>query len=73
MLNISESPNDAVESFLWQFLDPPESIPGRFYLSARACAGVLRRAEKRGKVLPAQLKVALEAVAQCESQPEVNG
>ena len=35
----------------------------RFYLSAKACAGILRRAEKRGKVLPTQLHQALQAVA----------
>jgi hypothetical protein len=27
-------------------------VPRRFYLSARACRGILRRAEKRGKELP---------------------
>jgi hypothetical protein len=31
------------------------SVPRRFYLSARACQGILRRAEKRGKQLPADL------------------
>ena len=35
----------------------------RFYLSSRACAGILRRAEKRGKELPVALRRALEAVA----------
>lgn len=38
-------------------------IPQRFYLSPTACAGILRRAEKRGKALPAVLRQALEAVA----------
>jgi hypothetical protein len=32
-------------------------------LSAKACAGILRRAERRGKSLPPMLKAALEAVA----------
>ena len=27
-------------------------VPQRFYLSAKACQGILRRAEKRGKKLP---------------------
>lgn len=36
---------------------------GTFLLSAKACAGILRRAEKRGKTLPPALKAALEAVA----------
>lgn len=39
-----------------------QSVPGRYFLSAKACAGILRRAERRGKVLPGRLKVALEAV-----------
>jgi hypothetical protein len=39
-------------------------LPQRFFLSAKACAGILRRAEKRGKKLPEQLQAALLAVAQ---------
>lgn len=39
------------------------AVPQRFYLSAKACRGILRRAEKRGKELPAQLMRALAAVA----------
>jgi hypothetical protein len=35
----------------------------RFYLSSKACAGILRRVEKRGKELPPALRLALEAVA----------
>ena len=38
-------------------------VPRRYYLSAKACAGILRRAEKRGRVLPAALFAALTAVA----------
>jgi hypothetical protein len=38
-------------------------VPQRFFLSAKACAGILRRAERRGKALPPMLKEALEAVA----------
>jgi hypothetical protein len=40
------------------------SVPQRYYLSARACSGILRRAEKRGKSLPQALESALMAVAQ---------
>jgi hypothetical protein len=36
------------------------NVPPRFSLSERACAGILRRAERRGKQLPAMLKAALE-------------
>lgn len=38
-------------------------VPPRYYLSAKACLGILRRAEKRGKALPPLLRRALEAVA----------
>jgi hypothetical protein len=41
-------------------------VPQRYYLSARACAGILRRADKRGNVLPPQLARALQAVADSE-------
>ena len=41
-------------------------VPRRFYLSAKACKGILRRAEKRGKDLPQQLAAALQAVAGLE-------
>ena len=39
------------------------AVPQRFFLTAKACQGILRRAEKRGKDLPAALKSALLAVA----------
>ena len=39
------------------------SVPQRYYLSARACLGILRRAGNRGKVLPPLLQRALKAVA----------
>ena len=42
-------------------LEPAESIPPKYYLSPKACAGILRRAEKRGKDLPAQLMKALQS------------
>jgi hypothetical protein len=38
-------------------------LPQRYYLSAKACKGILRRAEKRGKDLPEALRLALQAVA----------
>ena len=37
-------------------------LPQRYYLTAKACAGILRRAEKRGKELPEALHQALVAV-----------
>jgi len=61
-LSISEWPSDAVVCSLPDTLETGV-VPQRFFLSARACAGILRRAERRGKELPAPLRRALEAVA----------
>jgi hypothetical protein len=38
-------------------------LPEKYSLSPRACSGILRRAERRGKELPPMLKKALKAVA----------
>jgi len=38
-------------------------LPQRYFLSATACQGILRRAEKRGKQLPPTLQAALEGIA----------
>ena len=38
------------------------AVPQRYFLTAKACQGILRRAEKRGKDLPQVLRQALEAV-----------
>lgn len=59
-LNTGECPSDARESTLSQILEV--NVPEKYYLSARACEGILRRAERRGKVLPPMLKEALEEV-----------
>jgi len=37
------------------------SVAPKYFLSPRACAGVLRRAAKRGRTLPPRLEQALEA------------
>ena len=37
-----------------------ETAPERYCLSPKACAGILRRAERRGKELPPLLRMALE-------------
>jgi hypothetical protein len=39
-------------------------VPQRFYLSRKACLGILRRASARGKALPEILKKALEQQAE---------
>ena len=40
-----------------------EHVPDRYSLSPKACQGILRRAEKRGKELPEVLRKALERQA----------
>src|SRR6202008_1023190 len=54
MPNISEGPNDPGVFSLSQVLEAG-SIPPQYFLSQMACAGILRRADKRGKKLPAPL------------------
>ena len=61
-LNTSEWPSDAAVCSLSQTLEVG-SVPQRFFLSAKACAGILRRAERRGKQLPEALRLALRQVA----------
>ena len=61
-LNGSEFPKEGKESLLSDILETG-ILPQRFYLSQKACAGILRRAKKRGKELPELLKIALESVA----------
>ncbi len=62
MLNGSAWPNGASACSLSSVLETGP-IPEKYYLSARACSGILRRADKRGKQLPKALREALEAVA----------
>lgn len=59
--SFGESPSVAVESRLSWILE--DSPPERYSLSDKACLGILRRAEKRGKELPKELKLALESQA----------
>ena len=58
MHSFGESPKDAVESRLSQILE--ENPLQKYCLSARACQGILSRAERRGKELPEILRKALE-------------
>lgn len=59
--NTGVSPRDAKESSLWQILEG--SPRPKYYLSQKACLGILRRACERGKELPEKLKRALEIQA----------
>ena len=61
MLNTGVSPNDARESSLSQILQ--DAPPIKYYLSPKACLGILRRASERGKALPPKLGRALKIQA----------
>ena len=65
-VNSTDWPNDGSASLssLASVLEPECDVPPKCYLSPKACAGILRRAERRGRELPAALRRALEAVAQ---------
>ena len=58
MLNTGPAPRNAENVYsLWQILeDQPHS---KYYLTRKACQGILRRARERGKELPPQLEDAL--------------
>ena len=58
MLNTGPAPRSAENVYsLWQILeDQPHS---KYYLTRKACQGILRRARERGKELPPQLEDAL--------------
>ena len=68
MLNTGVSPREEKESSLSQILqaDPHR----RYYLSPKACLGILRRAYERGKELPPKLKRALQIQAGAISQSD---
>lgn len=61
MHSFGESPSEDVESHLSQILE--DTVPLKYYLSEKACKGILRRAKNRGKELPAILKYALQQQA----------
>ena len=58
MLNTGVSPKEEKESSLSQILQ--DEPPRGYYLSKKACRGILRRAFERGKELPEKLNRALE-------------
>lgn len=66
-LNTWEFPRDVVESSLYSILEHG-GVDRRFYLSQRACQGILSRAERHGKVLPDVLMQALTKIAEGCSQ-----
>ena len=56
-----ESPSEDAASSLSQILQA--GVPDKYYLSPKACQGILRRASVRGKELPEILRLALERQA----------
>lgn len=56
-LNVGECPSVENVSRLSQILEV--NVPQKYFLSARACQGILTRASRRGKALQDLLKTAL--------------
>ena len=69
-LNFGESPSEERGSSLSQILDL--NAPEKYCLSPRACAGILRRAKKRGKTLPDMLRDALMEVVGSDGSFEMS-
>ena len=59
--NTGESPSEDAASTLSRILQA--GVPDKYYLSPKACQGILRRASVRGKELPEILRLALERQA----------
>lgn len=73
MLQVGEFPREEIESRLSWILE--DNVPQRYYLSARACEGILSRASRRGKALPEILRAeshAHEPVVMCRAHGQAN-
>ena len=66
MRNGGAFPKEENVSTLSQILQT--RVPQKYYLTPRACLGILRRASVRGKELPPVLKAALERQAATEQE-----
>lgn len=55
--SFGEFPNVEKESTLSQILEM--DVPDKYFLSAKACWGILRRAQEKQKEIPQDLKIAL--------------
>ena len=71
MHSFGEYPSEERESLLSQILE--ENPLPKYSLSARACQGILNRAERRGKMLPELLMKALKRQSASENVPDVRG
>ncbi len=63
-LSSSEFPSAAAASSLSGILENPGPHLRKYFLSAKAASGILRRAAKRGRKLPVPLLSALESLAE---------
>jgi len=70
-LSMPEYPNDAAVSSLSDILET--GVLQKYFLSARAARGILRRAEKRGRQLPPLLEAALVQTAGQTTTPHKDG
>lgn len=57
-LSISERPNAVAECSLSAILETGD-LPLRYFLSAKACIGIINRAKRRGKTIPQKLHAAM--------------
>ena len=68
MRSFGECPKEEKESHLLQILE--DKAPAKYYLSERACRGILRRAKEKGKTLPTPLYTALIRQSHFKSDTE---
>lgn len=66
--SFGESPSEENASLLPQILE--DSPHPKYFLSEKACLGILTRAERRGKELPPELKAALLVQSRSKSEAE---
>lgn len=71
-LSSSEWPSDAAVCSLSDTLETG-GVPQRYSLTPKACAGILSRAERRGKSLPEPLASVLQAVASSSTREQERG
>ena len=69
--SFGEYPSEERESRLSQILQ--ENVHPKYYLSARACQGILNRAERRGKELPPLLRETLLRQSHSKNEQDVMG
>lgn len=71
-LSTAEWPSDGVASSLLDVLEETGERLRPYCLSAKACEGLIRRAERRGRTLPKPLQRALQIVIQTSRGREIS-